>query len=219
MLVRINLPQMEHHSRFGAARRSMNKQSRVVALEDDRARAAQELPRRLADALPVLRFVEVCEALPTYWSIGPRRSFKGYASEVSAGSDEHRGSGAEDDVREAEAEEPHPDDVADEDSDPSDGEYSITMGDSVDMDAYYEAVDEHEYLLAMGTEEQQPPIQYRWMENIAYQRRWRVRPNNNARGGILEEISETELERAQRFLEEADDEEAARVDGTPLSHS
>lgn len=38
----------------------------VATVEEDRARAARSLPQRLANALPALRFVEVCEARPSF---------------------------------------------------------------------------------------------------------------------------------------------------------
>lgn len=201
---------MEHHSRFGAAYGHEVKRSLVAALEEDRIRAAQVLPWRLADALPVLRFVGVCEAVPT-WNRSGRTE---YRPEIRAEShqDEASVSRAEDDGREAEAEELCLNAHTDEHSDLSDEEYSIaswSWGTEL-----YDEVDEQEYLSTIDTEQRETPVRYRWISKVAYQRQWRVRPNDNVQGRILDEISEAELERVQRFLEEADDEEAARVDGT-----
>lgn len=62
---------------------------------------------------------------------------------------------------------------------------------------------------------QRPQVAYGWIDNVEYRRWWRVRQPNggDVQGRTLEEISEAELDRAQRFLVEADDELVARVDG------
>lgn len=229
VLVRILLPRMPEYSILGTRRVLAAKSALVATVEEDRARAARVLPQRLADALPALRFLEVCEARPSF-----RKNIENQDQEweendgqPGAGFDEEDTAyGAEEDAWEAEemrfdadededynmSEDEYFDTGRDEDCDMSEDEYSDASEDS-GWGARIEAMEEQ------GDPEkidvQRPQVAYRWIDNVAYRRWWRVRqPNGDMRGRTLEELSEAELDRAQRFLEEADDQQVTRVAGT-----
>lgn len=217
MLVRIMLPRMPHHSRIGSRHKFAAKRAFVATLEEDRARAARVLPQRLADALPKLRFLAVCEARPNF----RKKANSRFAEEdertpcVGSEGEEESNSGAVERTQEDADESTiclhsH---GADEHSCPSEADYSeSSSGSESDWDAHFDAMEEHGDPEMVDVQRSQ--FTHRWMTNVAYRRWWHVRPDGDGQGPKLEEISKAELERAQRILVEADDEQVARVDGT-----